>query len=580
MKMSKLFVQTLREYPSDAEVISHKLLVRAGYIRKLTSGVYNFLPLMWRVLKKIETITREEMDKAGAQELLMPFVQPKELWEESGRWGAYGGELMRLKDRHGREMCLGPTHEEIITSIARDGLKSYKQLPVNLYQIQSKFRDERRPRFGLLRGREFIMKDAYSFDTDQEGLEKEYQNMWETYTRIFKRCGLETKAVQSDSGAIGGSVSHEFMVITDTDAGENDVFYCNDCDYSANSNHAVSKLPEADVVGRWTKAEIIDTPNTHSIEELCDFLKIPATHIVKSLVYIIDKKTVIALIRADKQVEETKLMNAVGGTDIRIATAGEIEEMMEVNGFKAAKGFIGPKGLKEYNNAPITIVADETVKEMKNFVIGINQEDKHGVGYNWGAEVELPEIVTDIRLAEAGEFCPQCGKPLKVTRGIEVGNIFQLGTKYSKPMNAVYLDKNGKAQPYIMGCYGIGISRTAAAAVEAHNDEHGIKWPLAIAPYHAIVIPVSTRDELQMKVANDIYETLKKHGVEVVIDDRDERAGVKFKDADLIGFPYQIIVGKSIADGNVEFKIRETDEKTAMKPEEAAEIVISAVSKL
>ena len=580
MKMSKLFVQTLREYPSDAEVISHKLLVRAGYIRKLTSGVYNFLPLMWRVLKKIETITREEMDKAGAQELLMPFVQPKELWEESGRWGAYGGELMRLKDRHGREMCLGPTHEEIITSIARDGLKSYKQLPVNLYQIQSKFRDERRPRFGLLRGREFIMKDAYSFDTDQEGLEKEYQNMWETYTRIFKRCGLETKAVQSDSGAIGGSVSHEFMVITDTDAGENDVFYCNDCDYSANSNHAVSKLPEADVVGRWTKAEVIDTPNTHSIEELCDFLKIPATHIVKSLVYIVDKKTIIALIRADKQVEETKLMNAVGGTDIRIATAGEIEEMMEVNGFKAAKGFIGPKGLKEYNNAPITIVADETVKEMKNFVIGINQEDKHGVGYNWGAEVELPEIVTDIRLAEAGEFCSQCGKPLKVTRGIEVGNIFQLGTKYSKPMNAVYLDKNGKAQPYIMGCYGIGISRTAAAAVEAHNDEHGIKWPLAIAPYHAIVIPVSTRDELQMKVANDIYETLKKHGVEVVIDDRDERAGVKFKDADLIGFPYQIIVGKSIADGNVEFKIRETDEKTAMKPEEAAEIVISAVSKL
>ena len=580
MKMSKLFVQTLREYPSDAEVISHKLLVRAGYIRKLTSGVYNFLPLMWRVLKKIETITREEMDRAGAQELLMPFVQPKELWEESGRWGAYGGELMRLKDRHGREMCLGPTHEEIITSIARDGLKSYKQLPVNLYQIQSKFRDERRPRFGLLRGREFIMKDAYSFDTDQEGLEKEYQNMWETYTRIFKRCGLETKAVQSDSGAIGGSVSHEFMVITDTDAGENDVFYCNDCDYSANSNHAVSKLPEAKISGDWTKSEIVDTPNTHSIEELCDYLNIPATLIVKSLVYIIDKKPVIALIRGDKQVEETKLMNAVGGVDIRIATAGEIEEMMKENGFEAERGFIGPVGMKKYGEYDVQVVADETIKEMKNFVIGINQKDKHGVGYNWGAEVELPEIVTDIRLAEAGELCPQCGKPLKVTRGIEVGNIFQLGTKYSKPMNAVYLDKNGKTQPYIMGCYGIGISRTAAAAVEAHNDEHGIKWPLAIAPYHVIVIPVSTKDELQMKVANDIYETLKKHGAEVVIDDRDERAGVKFKDADLIGFPYQIIVGKSIVDGNVEFKVRETDEKTAMKPEEAAEIVISAVSKL
>ena len=580
MKMSKLFVQTLREYPSDAEVISHKLLVRAGYIRKLTSGVYNFLPLMWRVLKKIETITREEMDRAGAQELLMPFVQPKEVCEESGRWGAYGGELMRLKDRHGREMCLGPTHEEIITSIARDGLKSYKQLPVNLYQIQSKFRDERRPRFGLLRGREFIMKDAYSFDTDQEGLEKEYQNMWETYTRIFKRCGLETKAVQSDSGAIGGSVSHEFMVITDTDAGENDVFYCNDCDYSANSNHAVSKLPEAKISGDWTKSEIVDTLNTHSIEELCDYLNIPATLIVKSLVYIIDKKPVIALIRGDKQVEETKLMNAVGGVDIRIATAGEIEEMMKENGFEAERGFIGPMGMKKYGEYDVQVVADETVKEMKNFVIGINQKDKHGVGYNWGAEVELPKIVTDIRLAEAGELCPQCGKPLKVTRGIEVGNIFQLGTKYSKPMNAVYLDKNGKTQPYIMGCYGIGISRTAAAAVEAHNDEHGIKWPLAIAPYHVIVIPVSTKDELQMKVANDIYETLKKHGAEVVIDDRDERAGVKFKDADLIGFPYQIIVGKSIVDGNVEFKVRETDEKTAMKPEEAAEIVISAVSKL
>ena len=581
MKMSKLFVQTLREFPSDAEVISHKMLVRAGYIRKLTSGVYSYLPLMWRVLKKIENIVREEMDAAGAQELLMPFVQPKELWEESGRWEVYGKELMRLRDRHNREMCLGPTHEEIITSIARDGLKSYKQLPVNLYQIQSKFRDEVRPRFGLLRGREFIMKDAYSFDMTQEGLEKEYENMAQAYTKIFKRCGLNTKMVQSDSGAIGGSVSHEFMVITDTDAGENDVFYCDSCDYSANSNHAISKLPEgAKIIGDWKNAQIVDTPETHSIEELCDFLKIPATLIVKTLVYIVDKKPVLALIRGDKQVEETKLMNAVGGSDIRIATTGEIEEMMGVNGFEAEKGFIGPKGLKEYNGYEITVVADETVKDLKNFVIGINQKDKHGVGYNWGKEVNLPQIVTDIRLAEAGELCPQCGKPLKVTRGIEVGNIFQLGTKYSKPMNAVYLDQNGKAQPYIMGCYGIGISRTAAAAVEAHYDEHGIKWPLAIAPYHVIVIPVSTKDEEQMRVANDIYITLKKHGAEVVIDDRDERAGVKFKDADLIGFPYQIIVGKSISEGNVEFKTRETDEKTAMKPEEAAEIVITAIHNL
>ena len=579
MKMSKLFVQTLREFPSDAEVISHKLLVRAGYIRKLSMGIYNYLPLMWRVIKKVENIIREEMDKAGAQELLMPFVQPKELWEESGRWGAYGGELMRLKDRHGREMCLGPTHEEIITAIARDGLKSYKQLPVNLYQIQSKFRDERRPRFGLLRGREFIMKDAYSFDVDQEGLEKEYKNMWDAYTRIFKRCGLDTKAVQSDSGAIGGSVSHEFMVITDQDSGENDVFYC-DCDYAANSNHAVSKLPAAKIVGDWNEAKIIDTPNTHSIEELTEFLNIPATVIVKTLVYIVDKAPVLALIRADRTVEETKLMNAVGGTDIRIATAGEIEEMMGVNGFDSEKGFIGPKGLKEYNGYKIKVVADETVKDMKNFVIGINKKDVHGVGYNWGVDVELPEIVTDIRLVEAGDICPECGKPLKVTRGIEVGNIFQLGTKYSKPMNAVFLDQNGKTQPYVMGCYGIGVTRTAAAAVEAHHDDHGIIWPLAIAPYHVVVIPVSTKDEQQMKVANDIYQTLIKHGVEAVLDDRDERAGVKFKDADLIGFPYRITVGKGIADGVVEFKSRESEELSNIKPEEACEIVVTAVHEI
>ncbi len=574
MKMSKLFVQTLREFPSDAEVISHKMLARAGYIRKLTSGVYNFLPLMWRVLKKVENIVREEMDDAGAQELLMPFVQPQELWQESGRWDAYGKELMRLKDRHDRVMCLGPTHEEVITAIARDGLKSYKQMPVNLYQIQSKFRDEVRPRYGLLRGREFIMKDAYSFDTSEEGLDKEYQNMARAYTRIFKRCGLDTKMVQSDSGAIGGSVSHEFMVITDGDAGENDVFYCNSCDYSANSNHAVSKLPAVNTVGKWSKAEIIDTPNTHSIEELCEFLNIEPTVILKTLVYIADKKPVLALIRADKTVEETKLMNAVGAMDIRIAVAGEIEELMQENGFDAAKGFIGPNGMKG-----VTIVADETVRDLKNFVVGVNQKDKHMVGANFGTDVEMPKIVTDIRLVEAGDFCPECGKPLFVTKGIEVGNIFKLGTKYSKPMNAVYTDVDGKAKPYIMGCYGIGISRTAAAAVEAHNDENGIKWPIAIAPYHAIVIPVSTKDELQMSVAEKIYSELQNAGIEVVIDDRDERAGVKFKDADLIGFPFRITVGKTIADGLVEFKTRATGEMENLTPEAATERIITEVKK-
>ena len=578
MKMSKMFVQTMREFPSDAEVISHKMLARAGYIKKLTSGVYTFLPLMWRVLKKVENIIRDEMDKAGAQELLMPFVQPKELWEESGRWNAYGGELMRLKDRHGREMCLGPTHEEIITSVARDVLKSYKQLPVNLYQIQSKFRDERRPRFGLLRGREFIMKDAYSFSTSQQELEKEYQNMWQAYTNIFNRCGLPTKAVQSDSGAIGGSVSHEFMVITDTEAGENDVFYCDDCDYAANSNHAVSNLPDANVVGNWQNAQIIDTPNTGSIEDLAKFLNCPQTVICKSLVYIVDKAPVIALIRGDKAVEETKLMNAVGGVDIRIATSAEIEDIMKENGFSAVAGFIGPKGLKKYGEYEIKIIADKTVTELKNFVIGINQTDKHLVGANWGVDVELPSQIEDIRLVEAGDFCPQCGKPLKVTRGIEVGNIFQLGTKYSQPMNAVYLDANGKTQPYIMGCYGIGVTRTAAAAVEAHHDEWGIKWPISIAPYHVVVVPVSTQDAEQMNVANEIYEKLLSSGVEVVLDDRNERPGVKFKDADLIGFPFRITIGKTIADGKVEFVERSNGEKTEMTPQDAIDKVIDAVN--
>lgn len=576
MKMSKLFVQTLREFPSDAEVVSHKMLARAGYIRKLTSGVYNYLPLMWRVLKKVENIVREEMDAAGAQELLMPFVQPKELWEESGRWEAYGRELMRLKDRHDRVMCLGPTHEEIITAIARDGLKSYKQMPVNLYQIQSKFRDEVRPRYGLLRGREFIMKDAYSFDTSEEGLDKEYLNMAEAYKRIFDRCGLETKMVQSDSGAIGGSVSHEFMVITDTDAGENDVFYC-ECGYAANSNHAVSKLPETVVDGKdyFKETKIIDTPETHSIEELSAFLNIPSTLILKSLVYIVDKKPVMALIRADKTVEETKLMNAAGGIDIRIASAAEIAELMADHGFDAVPGFIGPTGMKD-----IPVIADETVKDMKNFVVGINKTDKHLVGANL-CDLDMEEIrYADIRLVEAGEFCPECGKPLKVTKGIEVGNIFKLGTKYSKPMNAVYLDKNGKSHPYIMGCYGIGISRTAAAAVEAHNDEYGIKWPISIAPYHVVIVPVNIQDKLQMEVAEKMYEDLKKAGVEVVLDDRDERAGVKFKDADLIGFPYRVTVGKTINEGLVEYKIRETGEVEKVTPETAVEHLVEIVKNI
>ena len=571
MKMSSLFVQTLREVPSDAEVVSHQLLLRGGYMRKLAGGIYTYLPLMWRVLKKIENIVREEMDKEGAQELLMPIVQPKELWEQSGRWAVYGKELMRLQDRHGKEMALGPTHEEVITALARDEIRSYRQLPVNLYQIQNKFRDEIRPRFGLLRGREFIMKDAYSFDVDEAGLDVAYEKMARAYTKIFLRCGLETRMVRSDSGAIGGSVSHEFMVLTKTDSGENDVLYCDKCSYAANSNNATSKMLPAEMTGRFEKAEVIDTPHTRTIEELAEFLKIPSTIICKALVYIADSKPAIALIRGDQNVEEIKLQNALGANEIRIATSEEILELMNKNGFSAEPGFIGPKGMKN-----VKIVADLSVKDLKNFVVGINQTDKHLVGANWGVDIELPELF-DIRLAQVGEGCPECDGHLMITKGIEVGNIFKLGTKYSKAMNATFTAEDGKEKPFIMGCYGIGISRTAAAAVERYHDEHGIKWPIQIAPYHVVVVPVSDQDEQQMKVASDIYEKLQKAGVEVVLDDRAERAGVKFKDADLIGFPYRITAGKTLSEGLVEFKIRETGEVMKLTPDEAVEKMIEAV---
>ena len=588
MRMSKMFVQTLRDFPSDAEVMSHKLLVRAGFIRKLTSGVYNYLPLMWRVLKKVEKITREEMDAAGAQEMLMPFVQPEELWKESGRWDVYGKELMRLKDRHDRGMCLGPTHEEVITFVAREGIKSYKQLPVNLYQIQSKFRDEVRPRYGLLRGREFIMKDAYSFDSTQEGLEKSYKIMADAYYKIFERCGLETKAVQSDSGAIGGAVSHEYMVLiddTENNAGENDVFFCKNksCGYAANANHAVSVLEPAEVDGAkfgFTELKKVDTPDTTSIEELEKFLNVPATVILKSMIYIADKKPVMALIRADKTFEETKVMNAVGANEIRSAAPAELADI-----FGASKGFVGPLGIEnvkipaDYEGEKIQVVADLTAKEMKNFVIGANETDRHFVGVNL-EDLGKDVIFADIRLVEKGEKCPDCGESLFVTKGIEVGNIFQLGTKYSEKMNAVFTDENGKERPFIMGCYGIGISRTAAAAVERHHDEYGIKWPLAIAPYHVDVVPVNIGEEKQMKIAEEIYNKLLEKGVEAVIDDRDERAGVKFKDSELIGFPFRITAGKTVDEGLVEFKIRETGEVLKITPDEAVGKVVQAVQNI
>lgn len=559
MKMSQLLVKTLRENPSDAEAISHILLVRAGYIKKLASGIYNYMPLMQRVLTKISNIIREEMNASGAQEVLMPFVQPAELWHKSGRWAKYGKELMRMKDRGENEMCLAPTHEEVVTNLVGETINSYKQLPLNVYHIQLKFRDEIRPRFGLLRGREFIMKDAYSFHTSQEDLEREYEVMAKTYTNIFNRCGLETKAVQSDSGAIGGAVSHEFMVLTDTEVGENDVFYCESCDYSANSNHAISYLNVEETDGGFSEEKVVDTPNVKTIEDLAKFFNIETNCILKAVAYIADSKPVIAMIRGDKEIEETKLLNAVDALEIRPMENAEIQDFLN-----SEAGFISYRNV---DKSKVKVLFDNSAKGMKNFVLGANEKDKHIVGANLEDGIEF----VDISLVKKGELCPICKKPLNVTRGIEVGNIFQLGDKYSKPMNAVYTDENGELKPYIMGCYGIGVTRVAAAAIEKYHDDWGIMWPEAIAPYKVIVIPVNTQDELQMKTATEIYESLKAKGVEVVIDDRDDRAGVKFKDADLIGFPYKIVVGKSIAEGKVELKKRTSKEAELLTPKEAVE---------
>jgi len=580
MRASKLFIQTLRDFPNDAEAMSHKLLVRAGFIKKLANGIYTYMPLMKRVLDKVSKITREEMNAAGAQELLMPFVQPAELWQKSGRWQVYGKELMRMKDRHDNEMCLAPTHEEVVTSVADGILASYKQLPVNLYHIQLKFRDEIRPRFGLLRGREFIMKDAYSFHTSEESLDEEYQNMAEAYKKIFKRCGLETRMVQSDSGAIGGSVSHEFMVLVDTAVGEDDVFYCEKCGYSANSNHAISKLNETETDGGFKELKTVDTPNVKTIEDLAKFFNIKENCILKAVLYIASfadeetpDKPVLVMIRGDKEVEETKLSNAVGALEVRKAVD---EEVVEALGCEP--GYLSFLGAADKN---VEILFDETARGMKNFVIGANEPHKHITGYNFSdiTKNDVEEVkFFDISLVKAGEGCPDCGAPLKITRGIEVGNIFKLGTKYSKPMNALYTDENGKTHPYIMGCYGIGISRTAAAAVERYHDEFGIIWPLEIAPYHAVVVPVNTNDEAQVKLAEEIYEKLKKAGIEVVLDDRADRAGVKFKDADLIGYPFRITVGKTIAEGLVEFKKRDEKDVLKLSPDEAVNLVVEQVS--
>ena len=574
MRLSKMYVRTLRELPAEAEIPSHILLLRTGMIRKLASGIYGFMPLGWRSLHKIENIIREEMDKSGAQEILMSAIQPAELWEESGRWSAYGPELWRIKDRNGRDFCLGPTHEEIFTDIVRDGVSSYRQLPLNLYQIQHKYRDEARPRFGLMRSREFIMKDAYSFDKDQEGLDKSYDDMYDAYTRIFTRCGLTFRPVEADSGAIGGNASHEFTALSEV--GESDIAYCENCSMAANVEKAACRdaepSPESEAM---LELQEVHTPGTKTIEEVAAFLNIDKTKTIKALLfekYDEDGKAdgyVAAFVRGDRELNMIKLVNALKIPEHAIAFADESKLESAIG---AIGGFTGPIGLHD-----CTVVVDSELVGLKNLCAGACKTDHHILNVNYGRDYE-GDIVTDLKVLKAGDPCPVCGAPIKHTRGIEVGQVFKLGTKYSEAMNATYKDENQQDHALVMGCYGIGVSRTLAAVIEQHHDEDGIIWPVSVAPYHAIVTLVKPKDEEQAKVAEEIYQSLLAAGVEAVIDDRDERPGVKFKDADLLGFPIRITVGKRAGEGIVEYKLRRDSDKIEISVAEAIENAIKLVN--
>lgn len=564
MKWSETYIPTLRDDPAEAEIVSHRLLVRAGYIRKLASGVYNYLPLMQRVLLKITQIVREEMDASGAQEILMPVLHPAELWQQSGRWETVGRELMRARDRHDRDLVLGGTHEEIVTSLIRGELKSYRQLPLNLYQIQNKFRDEIRPRFGLMRGREFIMKDAYSFDKDEETFKAAYQKMLDAYFAIFKRCGLETKMVEADTGAMGGKAAHEFMVIVDTEGGENVIFYCDKCDYAANMDKASSleHNPQTDEESE-KPLEKVATPDAKTVEEVTAFLNVPARKLAKTLLYKADGKVVAAMIRGDRQINEIKLKNFLGCINLEMADAQTVERITG-----ATVGFAGPLNLKN-----VTVIADEEIPRLRNFVTGANQNDYHFKNVNIGRDFVIDQV-TEIRCAQEGEICPRCNQgKLSTSRGIEVGNTFMLGTKYSQALGASFLDMDGKEKPFIMGSYGIGITRTAQAAVERFHDEKGIIWPNSIAPFSVEILPLNVADEMQNKVAFEIYQGIKKEDVDALIDDRDERAGVKFNDSDLIGLPLRINVGaRSLKENKVEIGVRKTREVLLVGRDEVIEI--------
>lgn len=560
MKMSNMLVSTLREVPAEAEIDSHKLMLRAGMIRKMAAGIYNYMPIGLKVLKNIEGIVREEMNTAGAQEFLASAVLPAELWQESGRWDVYGDEMFRLKDRNNRYFCLGPTHEEVFTDIARNEIKSYKQLPVNLYQIQTKYRDERRPRFGIMRSREFIMKDAYSFDKDQAGLDVSYDKMHDAYVKIFNRCGIDAKCVEADSGAIGGANSAEFMV--KSEVGEDDVVFCSACDYAANIEKAEA-TPEKAEVEELLEMEKVATPDSRGIYEVSEFLKVSPKKTVKLLMFNVDGKIVGVVVRGDREVNEVKVANAAQASgDIIMASNEEYTKATNCE-----PGFGGPVGIKVD-----LLLVDEEVANMYNMILGANETGYHLKNVNYGRDFE--GVVGDFRKIESGEKCPKCGSEVTIARGTEVGHIFKLGTKYSAAMNATFIDENGKNVPFVMGCYGIGVTRTMASIIEQHHDENGIIWPLSVAPYHVSVIPVNIKDEAQMKIANKLYDELRKIGVDAILDDRNERPGVKFKDSELIGIPMRVTVGKKITDGEVEFKLRD-GEMEVIKIEDVLEKVKS-----
>ena len=567
MKYSRGLIPTLRETPSDAEVVSHRLMLRGGYIRKVAAGIYNYLPFGFRVLKKVEKIVREEMDRSGAQEVLMPMVTPAELWRESGRWEMYGKELLRFKDRHDRDFCLGPTHEEVITALVRNEIRSYRDLPVNLYQIQTKFRDEVRPRFGLMRGREFVMKDAYSFHADEEDAEREYMNMYETYTRIFERCGLEFRAVEADTGSIGGSFSHEFVVLAES--GEDAVASCDSCDYAANVEKAVARSRRYPPVERenFLPVERVATPGKKSVEDVAAFLGVKPEKLVKTLIFLADGKAVAALVRGDHELNEVKLKNVLGCTELELAGPETVER---VTG--APSGFAGPVGLKD-----VDIYADHTVEVMSNFITGGNEKDVHLKNVNLERDFTVRGFY-DLRTVVGGDECPRCHGRLEIHRGIEVGHIFKLGTKYSEAMGARFLDSEGREKPMIMGCYGIGVGRTAAAAIEQNHDDWGIIWPMPLAPYQVIVTAVNPKDEEVAGVSESIYEALGERGIEVMLDDRDERPGVKFKDADLLGIPIRVTVGsRGLKEGKVEVKLRSGKDAEAVETGHAVERVVEMV---